>query len=185
MKVFEKPGKQNTDETCRIAVERAKLINAPIIAATTEGVSGLRVCQIAEELGFTGQIVIVASAYGAHAPGESLLKDEYRDAIKARGVQIVAAAHALSGAERGMSTKFKGIYPLEIMAYTLRILSQGVKVAVEIGSMALDAGAVAHGIPVVVMGGTSRGLDTAVVMSPAHANAIFDSNIHEILCMPY
>jgi hypothetical protein len=94
-------------------------------------------------------------------------------------------AHALSGAERGISSQFKGIYPVEIMAQTLRILSQGVKVVVEIGSMALDAGAVEYGKPIVALGGTGHGLDTAVVMHPAHANIIFQTKIHEILCMPY
>jgi hypothetical protein len=34
------------------------------------------------------------------------------------------------------------------------------------------------------MGGTGKGADTAVVMSPAHASAIFETRIHEILCKP-
>lgn len=185
MIVFEKPGRHNTDETCRIAVERAKRMEAPIVAATTEGAAGLRLCEIAGELGFTGPIVIVTHAYGSRVPGENVLKEECRETMKAYGATLVTAAHALSGAERGISAQFKGIYPLEIMAQTLRILSQGIKVVVEIGSMALDAGAIAYGKPVVALGGTGHGLDTAVVMHPAHASKIFETNIHEILCMPY
>lgn len=185
MKVFEKPGKHNTDEACRIAIERAKQLGAPIISATTDGDAGRRLCELAEELGFTGPVVIVTHAYGSRVPGENVLKEDAREAMKAYGATLVTAAHALSGAERGISTQFKGIYPVEIMAQTLRILSQGIKVVVEIGSMALDAGAVAYGIPVVALGGTAHGLDTAVVMQPAHANRILDTNIHEILCMPY
>lgn len=185
MKVFEKPGKHNTDEACRIAVERALRIGAPLVAATTEGDAGLRLCEISRELGFTGPVVVVTHAYGSRVPGQNVLKEECRSAMKAYGATLVTAAHALSGAERGISSQFKGIYPVEIMAQTLRILSQGIKVVVEIGSMALDAGAVAYGVPVVALGGTGRGLDTAVVMHPAHAGRIFETNIHEILCMPY
>ncbi len=184
MKVFEKPGKHNTEETCRIALERAASISAPVVAATTEGDSGVMLCELAEEAGFHGPLIIVTHAYGSRVPGENALRQECRDAMKSHGAVIVTAAHALSGAERAMSTQFKGIYPLEIIAQTLRMLSQGVKVVVEIGSMALDAGAVPYGVPVVAMGGTGRGLDTAVVMHPSHANRIFETKIHEILCMP-
>jgi hypothetical protein len=185
MKVFEKPGKHNTDEACRIAIERAKALGAPIVVATTEGDAGLRLCEIAAEMGFAGPVVVVTHAYGSRAPGQNVLREECRAAMKARGATLVTAAHALSGAERGISSQFKGIYPVEIVAQTLRMLSQGVKVVVEIGCMALDAGAVAYGIPIVALGGTGRCLDTAVVMHPAHANRIFETKIHEILCMPY
>ncbi len=185
MKVFEKPGKHNTDEACRIAIERARQIGAPIVAATTEGDAGLRLCQMAGELGFAGPVVIVTHAYGSRMPGQNALREECRSAMKAYGATLVTAAHVLSGAERGISSQFKGIYPVEIMAQTLRILSQGIKVVVEIGSMALDAGAIEYGKPIVALGGTGHGLDTAVVMHPAHANRILETNIHEILCKPY
>lgn len=187
MKVFEKPGRHNTDEACRIAVTRAKQIAAPLLAATTSGESGRRLCEIAREMGFCGSIVIVTSAYGARptSPGENLIKEENREAIQQYGAVFVTAAHILSGVERAMSNQFKGIYPAEIMAQTLRIFSQGLKVIVEIGSMALDAGALPHGIPIVALGGTGGGLDSVAVINPAHANRIFDTKIHEILCMPY
>ena len=185
MKVFEKPGPQNTDETCRIAVERAIKISAPIVSATTGGASGVRLCEIAKEMGFSGDIVIVTHAFGSFEPGKNKLADEHRQAMLDSGARFVTAAHALSGVERGISRKFQGAYPAEIMAHTLRILGHGVKVAVEIGCMALDAGQIEYGKEIVCIGGTGHGLDTAVVMSPAHANSIFDTNIHEILCMPY
>ena len=186
MKVFEKPGRDNTDETCRIAIERAKQMgNAPIVAATTTGAAGARLCEIVKETGFGGKVVIVTHAYGSRKPGENMLKDENRSAMVAAGATLVTAAHALSGVERAMSSKFQGAYPTEIIAHTLRMLSQGMKVVVEIGSMALDNGAIPYSVPIVCVGGTGGGLDTAVTMNPAHANMIFDTKIHEILCMPY
>lgn len=185
MKVFEKPGRQNTDETCRIGIERALKLGAPIVAATTDGDAGRRVCELARELGSAGPVVIVTHAYGSKSPGENVLKEDCRRAMLEYGATLVTAAHALSGAERGISARFQGVYPLEIMAHTLRMLSQGVKVAVEIGCMAMDAGAIAYGAPVVALGGTGHGLDTAVVLSPTHANRILETKIHEILCMPY
>ncbi len=187
MKVFEKPGRQNTEEAIRIAVERAKEMGAPLLCATTQGVSGKRLCEVAKEMGCEGKIVICTSAYGTRvtAPGKNLLEEENCETMKEYGVTFVTAAHILSGVERAMSAQFKGIYPTEIIAHSLRMFSQGVKVAVEIGSMALDAGALPHGVPVVTLAGTGGGVDTVVIISPAHANRIFDTKIHEILCMPY
>ena len=185
MKVFEKPGPINTNDACRIAVERAILQQTPIVSATTEGDSGVRLCEIANEMGYKGKIVIVTHAFGSREPGKNALKDEHRETILSHGAKFVTAAHALSGVERGISSKFQGAYPAEMIAHSLRMLCQGIKVAVEIGCMAVDAGAVSYGSDVICMGGTGRGLDTAVIMTPAHAGRIFETNIHEILCMPY
>ena len=185
MIVFDKPGPVNTDDACRIAVERAMLLKAPLVSATTEGDAGVRLCEIAKEMGFEGKTVIVTHAFGSREPGQNALKDEHREALLSHGAKLVTAAHVLSGVERGISTKFQGTYPAEIIAHSLRMLSQGVKVSVEIGCMALDAGQISYGSEVVCLGGTGRGLDTAVVITPAHASRIFDTKIHEILCMPY
>jgi len=185
MKVFEKPGPHNTEDACRIAVERAMKTQASIVAASTEGNAGVQVCKTAKEMGYTGKIVIVTHAYGSKEPGKNVLKDENRETISSYGAQFVTAAHALSGVERGMSSKFQGVYPAEIIANSLRMVCHGLKVSVEIGCMALDAGAIDYGTEVICMGGTGRGLDTAVVMTPSHAGRIFETKIHEILCMPY
>ena len=185
MKVFETPGAHNTEDACRVAIERAKLLCAPIVSCSTEGPAGVKLCEIAKEMGFNGNIVIVTHAYGSREPGKNNLKEEHRQTMLSYGVQLVTAAHVLSGVERGMSRKFQGIYPAEIIAHTLRMFSQGIKVTVEISCMALDAGKIDYGSAVVCLGGTGRGLDTAVVITPAHANNIFETKIHEILCMPY
>jgi len=186
MRVYEKAGRENTDETCRMAIERAiQMDNAPIVSATTSGAAGVRLCEIAAEMGYSGKIVIVSHVNGSAKPGENPMKAEHRTAIEKHGACIVTAAHVLSGVERAMSTKFQGVYPTEIIAHSLRMLSQGIKVVVEIASMALDNGAIPYGIPIVCIGGTGGGLDTAVTMKPAHAKSLFETKIHEILCMPY
>jgi hypothetical protein len=64
------------------------------------------------------------------------------------------------------------------------MLGQGTKVCVEIGVMALDAGLIPYDEDVIAVGGSSEGADTAVILKPAHASAIFDTWISEILCKP-
>lgn len=185
MLVLENPGPQNTDGTVALAIERAMRDGLPIVCATTEGGAGVALAEAAKQMGYRGRIVIVTHANGSRKPGENALKPENREKLIADGATLVTAAHALSGVERGISTQFGGVYPAELIAQSLRMLSQGVKVAVEIGCMALDAGAIEYGEDIVCAGGTGKGLDTAVVMRPAHAKSIFETKVHEILCMPY
>ena len=185
MKIFEKPGPDNTNEACRIAIERAMQKQASIVASTTTGNAGVQLCAIAKEMDYQGKIVIVTHAFGSKEPGKNVLEDENRETLLKNGAQLVTAAHALSGVERGISSKFQGVYPAEIIANSLRMVCSGLKVSVEISCMALDAGAIDYGTEVICMGGTGRGLDTAVVMTPSHASRIFETKIHEILCMPY
>jgi hypothetical protein len=64
------------------------------------------------------------------------------------------------------------------------MFGQGVKVCVEIATMALDAGMIPYGEDVIAVGGTGTGADTAVILRPSHAASIFDTWISEILCKP-
>ncbi|HQM74208.1 MAG TPA: hypothetical protein PLL62_03085, partial [Candidatus Saccharicenans sp.] len=78
-----------------------------------------------------------------------------------------------------------GTYELdEIIAYTLRCFGQGLKVAVEISLMAADAGLIRSGEPCLSLGGTERGVDTAVLLSPVNSQNFFDLKIMEILAKP-
>jgi uncharacterized protein len=90
----------------------------------------------------------------------------------------------LSGAERSLSSKFGGINPVEIIAYALRMLGQGVKVCTEVSVMALDSGLIPYGESVIAVAGTGRGADTAVIIKPAHAKDILSTRIQEIICKP-
>ncbi|KPJ80527.1 MAG: hypothetical protein AMS17_20375, partial [Spirochaetes bacterium DG_61] len=74
--------------------------------------------------------------------------------------------------------------PGSIVANTLRFFSQGMKVAVEISIMALEAGLIAPGNEVIAIGGTDEGADTAIVARPAFARKIKEYRVCEILCKP-
>jgi hypothetical protein len=76
------------------------------------------------------------------------------------------------------------VYPPEIIAHALRMFGQGVKVAVEIAVMALDAGLIPYGGPVVAVGGTGKGADSAIVVAPQHSTDIFGVKVQEIICKP-
>ena len=111
------------------------------------------------------------------------MTDEVRLDLQAKCAALVTASHALSGLERSVAQKHSGVYPVLMMADTLRLFGQGTKVAVEVAVMAADAGALS-GKDVVSIGGTGQGADTALVLKPAHQNNFFDLRIRETICKP-
>lgn len=178
--IFEKPGKENTAATLELAVKTARERGiSHLVLSSTEGYT-------AEQLPDTQgiQVVVVTTAYGSKAPNENRLTREKRAQLEAKGYQVCTAGHALSGAERGLSSVFHGIYPLEIMAATLRMFGQGTKVCVEVATMAADAGMIPAGEPVVAVGGTGHGADTAVILRAGGSSHILDTKVEEILCKP-
>lgn len=185
MVLFENAGKQNTEETVRIALKRAMELDCEIVAASTLGVTADVLLTAAKEAGFKNKIVIVRGCTSKQRKGVNLMKPEVRDDLLARGAHIVTAAHALSAGERSMSTKHRGTYPLEIMAETLRTFGQGTKVCFEISVMALDADELTFGVPVVALGGSHRGADTALVITPSYSASVLDTVINEVLCKPF
>ena len=182
MIVFEKPGKDNTARVAEIALSEAKKrgIRYIVVASTTGGTAEYFKSQ--KDL----KIVIVRSSFGLNGqtPNINRMSQEKYDELIACGLRIVTAAHALSAAERSLSTTFKGIYPLEIIAGTLRMFGQGTKVCVETATMACDNGAVPSGEVIIAVGGTGGGADTAIILQPVKSNRVMETKKTEILCKP-
>lgn len=184
MITFEQTGLVNTEETLKIAVDYAKANDCDIVAATSTGDTIFKLKEIADSKGFENQIVAVTHVFGMHEKGVNDMKPETFEALHKAGVKTVTAAHALSGAERGISSKFHGTYPAEIISAALRMFGQGTKVCVEVALMALDSGSIAYGKPVVCIGGSAHGADTACVITPGYTACLLETKIHEILCKP-
>lgn len=184
MTTFETTGKENTAAAVAIAVEKANALGCPIVLSSNTGASAEAILEQAAARGYSGQIVVVRSAASAALKGVNKMTPEVKQSLTDRGCTVVTAAHTLSAGERSLSTKLQGVYPLEIMAHTLRMFGQGMKVCVECSTMAMDADALPFQTPVVALGGTSTGLDTAVVLTPSYSSSILDTKIHEVLCKP-
>jgi len=177
---FDAPGKVNTDQTLKLAAQRAKELGiTEAVVASSSGETGLKALEV-----FAGfQLTVVTYHCGFGEPFKSLMPAAVRKDLEAKGARVVAATHALSGLERSVAKKHSGAYPVLMIADTLRLLGQGTKVAVEIAVMAADAGTLS-GADIVAVGGSSHGADTALVLKPAHQNNFFDLRIREIVCKP-
>lgn len=178
---FEKMGRANTqttaEEALRVARERGI---RHIVVASCSGETA-KLFKSAKDI----SVVCVTHAYGFSEDGKNEMSEETRKELLDSGMDVITASHVLSGVERGISKKGGGMYPAEIMSHTLRMLGEGVKVCVEVSIMALDAGGIPYGENVIVVSGTGKGADTAVILTPAHAANVFKTKIHEIICKPY
>jgi len=172
-------GIENTGETVELALQKANeyKINDIVVASYSGETAKLLA-------GKVDNVICVTHANGYAAPGVSDMAPGMRQELIDQGVKVLTTTHVLSGAERGLSRKFSGAYPVEIIAHTLRMFGQGVKVCVEVAVMALDAGLVPHGKDIIAIGGTAHGVDAAIVIRPAHASNILDTYIAEIICKP-
>jgi hypothetical protein len=177
---FDKPGKDNTDQTIIAAAERGKELGLKeVIVASSTGQTAYRAMEVLE--GF--RLTVVTYHCGFKEPFKNRMDADVRKEIEGKGIQVVASIHALSGVERSVAQKHSGIYPALLIADTLRLFGQGTKVAVEVAIMAADAGTLS-GQDVISIGGSGSGADTALVLKPAHQNSFFDMRIREIICKP-
>lgn len=178
---FEAANEASTELVLEVARRRAQELGIKtIVVASTSGATGVKAAQA-----FQGyRLVVVSHVTGHKAPNIQELTLENRARIEALGGIIVTAHHTLGGLGRAVRRKLNTYQMDEIVAYALRTLGQGVKVACEIATMAADAGLARTDQDIIAIAGTDGGCDTAVVIRPANTQDFFDLKIREILCKP-
>jgi hypothetical protein len=194
---WEKPGKENTETTLKIACEAAKErdINIVLISSTT-GYTAEKAVEVFKDSGL--KLVVVTHATGYSEKGLQKMSDKTRSKLREAGCSVVTCTDVLTGAvSAGIGRQRPAITdpqegrlpwivppPNIIVANTLRLFSQGVKVCPEIAMMAVDCNAVPSGSKVVAVAGSHAGADTAMVIEVAESSRIRDLKLHEILCKP-
>ncbi len=180
--IFEKEGRENTEKTVELAVKAAKERGIKnIVVATYVGYTPSYLEK--QDLGDI-HVTIVTPSYGYAGKGKCQFPEEKRKYYTDRGWSVVTAAHILSGVERSFSKTNKGIYPGEVVAQTLKLFSRGTKVCLEISLMACDAGCIMPGEPVIAIGGSGGGADTAIILRPSNSHKLFDTRLDEFICKP-
>ncbi len=173
---FEEPGINNTETTLKLAIERARArgIKKMVLASTRGDTAKVA----AERLAGTGiKMVVVPHQYGFISPTQRFPTELCEELIK-KGHKVHFGTMLFH------TEHFYGGETPRIMANLLRTFCQGMKVCVEIVVMATDGGHVALGEQVVVVAGTGRGADTAVIAQASSSTKITDLHITEIICKP-
>ena len=178
---FSGPGEVNTDETLKEAKIRADELSIKhILVASTRGNTAIKALEV-----FKGyNVIVVPHVSGFREPSVQEFSNEIKEKIRAGGGKIVIAAHAFSGVNKAIQVKFDTMFPAGIIAQTLRMFGQGMKVAVEIVAMVTDAGIIPADEDVIAIGGSGKGADTAVVIKSANSHRLFDIVIREIIVKP-
>jgi hypothetical protein len=130
------------------------------------------------------KIIAVTHVTGYEKPNYQELEEKDRRELEAQGITVLTCQHAFGGVGRAVRNKLSTYQVDEIMAYTLRIFGQGIKVAIELALMAADAGLVRTDEDVISVGGSGRGADSAIVLQPANSSRFFDLKVKEIICKP-
>ncbi|MFC1956977.1 pyruvate kinase alpha/beta domain-containing protein [Chloroflexota bacterium] len=179
---FEHPGIETTEITLQIAKRRAEELGIQkVVVASTTGDTAVRSLDILKGL----EVIVVTHVTGMREPNVQEFTEKNRQIVESQGGIILTSAHAFSGLSAAMRQKFKTYVIGDIVANTLRLFGQGVKVACEIAPMAADSGLVRTDEDVIAVGGTGHGADTALVLTPTLSRNFFDLKVKEILCKPH
>jgi hypothetical protein len=179
---FDNPGSENTEAVLRIARQRAEELSIKnIVVASTRGDTAVKAMDAFQGL----RVIVVSHVTGLREPNIQEFTEENRRTVESKGGMILTAAHAFHGLSAAMRKKYNTYVIGDIIANTLRIFGEGVKVACEIALMAADAGLVRTDEDIISIAGTSRGADSAIVLTPVNTHNFFDLKVKEILCKPH
>ena len=173
---FEEPGPVNTEVTIGLVMERAKArgIKKIVLASTRGDTARLA----AERLVGTGiTMVVIPHQYG-FGPVQRF-PSELVKSLEKQGHSVHFATHLFH------TENLYGNTTPRVMAFLLRTFSQGMKVCVEMVMMAVDGGHVTVGENVIVIAGTGRGADTAIVVEAVSSRDMPNLHITEIICKPF
>lgn len=181
---FEKQGNDYTDELIKAVKDKLDASDdiKRIVIASSTGESAMKLYDAIDDMGI--EIINVTHHMGFSGENESDISDEMITKLEKVGIKTYFGAHAFSGAARGVTNKYGGYSPLDVVADTLRMFSHGVKVSAEISIMAADAGLIPVGEKIIAIGGRGHGVDTAVILTPVNAKDLFNMQFHEIIAMP-
>lgn len=178
---FDRAGKHNTEAALRIAVEEAEKRGIRhMVAASTWGDTGLQAAKLLEGKGIV--LVVVNHNTGFSEEGGQEFDQEKKAQIEQLGGTVYTGTMVL----RNLGTAIRSVQSYsqqDLVANTLRMFGQGVKVCVEIAAMAADAGL----IPCedcIAVAGTGRGADTVAVIRANSSNNFFQIKVREILAKP-
>ncbi len=180
---FEDVSASHTREVFRLAKERADELGIKnIVVASTSGETAVKAVKFFKDF----NVVAVGLSSGLREPNVSLFTEERRKLVESKGGKVILAAPAFAGVGGNPTEMFHSHQNGDIIANTLRIFGQGMKVTCEIVLEAADAGYIRSNEPLISIAGTGRwkGADTAIVVSPVNSNRFYELKVHEIICKP-
>jgi len=179
---FEKPGKVNTSRCVEIVSGAVLEGFSNVVVATTSGATGLAIARKLQ--GQEVNVVAVTHNVGYQAANADECSEQDRQELIALGVKIFTGTILTRGIEAALMQKHQGVYPAYIVAQSLRLIGQGVKVSVEIVAEACDAGLIPEAADVIAVAGSGTGADTVAIIQARPSDRFFDLRVKQILAKP-
>ena len=177
----DKPGIENTEKTIEAALAYGKAQGLKdIVVASTGGYTALRILEMVPRGLYN--VVVVTHNTGFGEEGVQTFPEEVKRQITGAGIRVLTGTMVL----RSLGTAIReltGYSEQDIVAHTLRMFSQGIKVCVEITAMAADAGLIPF-TDVIAVAGTGKGADTACLIKANSSNRFFKMKVRDIIIKP-
>ncbi len=183
---FEKGGPHNTSKALEIAKKYADQFDIrEIVIASTTGTAASKALEFFNPKKYN-IVIITHSYYFAGINNRQEFSEDLMENLREQGLKIFSGTHSMAGIERSMRKSLNQWSPVEILAKYLRTnFSQGVKVCMEIVSMAADAGLIKDlEKDVISIGGTGRGADTVCWIKPMPTSFFDQLRVKAILAKP-
>ena len=187
---FRYKGEVNTARVLELARERAlELGIGKMVVPSETGRSALRALEVLK--GTSVHLIVVTHPPAATRGPKGdipigLSHPAYRkvrDYLVQKGVTVVQGTRPFGGFERWFG--WETPVPAAFVDKALELFGPGTKIAIEAAIMATDAGALEEGEEVVTLGGTYKGLDTALVVRTAGSSTLFSRfEVLEIIAKP-
>jgi hypothetical protein len=195
LKVFERPGPVNTDETLNVLLNTTQQLEFLVIASVTgdsavkaaERIKNRRIVCVTCPQGMFWEVNAMNADLFDKIPELKARREEWikkgldrvplsmtkenKQKLNQLCVEVVRGTIPLFGPSFSMRLHLRKTTSLDIVAKTLELFSPGTLVCMEAVLMATDAGIIPEGELVYACAGTEMGLDTAwIVKSAASAN---------------
>ena len=179
--MFTKPGYKNTAQALEIMLQGVEEYGVKeVVVASTYGDTALEAAKMLQNKDV--KLVVVTHNYGFKKPGSHEMTLETRKQLEQGGAVVYTGTMPFRNI--GTSIREKQSYSQQdLVANTLRMLGQGIKVCVEIVLMAADSGNIGND-DVLAVAGTGRGADTVALIEPQSSNRLFQIKIKNILAKP-
>ena len=176
---FEEGGEQYTEETLKASLKAAKELDIKtVIVASNRGVTGVKAAEMFKGTGI--QVIVVVHQMGFPVPKVQQFKPENWEKIEKLGGVINLGTDVVTNSIRRRQKL--GHSPMSIICQTL--ISQKVKVNVEIVAKACDAGQVMPGDRVISIAGSHLGADTSIVFLANDSPNILDIKPQMYIAFP-
>lgn len=179
--IFDRPGRDNTDAALDLLQQGIRHYGCTqVVIASTYGDTARKAAKLLTGMGIT--LVVVTHNVGFKEPGKLEMTAATRQELEAQGAKVHTGTMPFRSIGTAIREK-QGYSQQDLVANTLRLFGQGVKVCVEIALMASDAGLITPE-DVLTVAGTGRGADTVVLLSPRPSNQLFEVKVRAILAKP-